>query len=252
MSKKLRVRDYFLLGLALMGDVVDEVVGGGSWMYHHRQIGLWAPPAYKRQNFYETLYRMLQTEYLEKIIKNGKPYFRLTGKGKKKLVRDFRIDRWQRKKWDGFWRLVVFDISEKAKYTRDALRDKLKELGFGMLQKSIYLTPFNIERDIAEFLDNQKLLGRAFVLTARHRFMGDAKKLANYVWRLEELDEKYNKLLKKIKRIERIEDQKKREEKIRQLRLAYFQLLLEDPFLPFDLLPKSWLGEKVRQEIAKF
>jgi DNA-binding transcriptional regulator PaaX len=38
-------------------------------------------------------------------------------------------------KWDEKWRIVAFDIPEKFKTGRDALRRKLKEVGFHELQK---------------------------------------------------------------------------------------------------------------------
>src|SRR3989344_7150077 len=44
-------------------------------------------------------------------------------------------------KWDGLWRLVVFDISEENRKLRDLLRRKLRSLGFAMFQKSVWVTP---------------------------------------------------------------------------------------------------------------
>lgn len=55
------------------------------------------------------------------------------------------------KKWDGKWRLVAFDIPHEKKLARDILRDKLKDLDFIKIQKSIYLYPFECEDEI-EFI----------------------------------------------------------------------------------------------------
>ncbi len=52
------------------------------------------------------------------------------------------------KKWDGKWRLVVFDIPEKMKKAREALRDKLRKLGFYQLQKSVFVFPFACHDEI--------------------------------------------------------------------------------------------------------
>jgi DNA-binding transcriptional regulator PaaX len=46
---------------------------------------------------------------------------------------------------------VVFDIPEKLKRGRDALREKLKELGFYELQKSVFVFPYEC-RDEIEFI----------------------------------------------------------------------------------------------------
>ena len=52
------------------------------------------------------------------------------------------------KKWDGYWRIVIFDIPEEKKYARNALAFKLKQLGFYPLQKSVYVYPFDCKNEI--------------------------------------------------------------------------------------------------------
>jgi len=50
--------------------------------------------------------------------------------------------------WDKKWRLVIFDIPEKNKPAREALRAKLKELGFLELQHSAWIYPYPCDREI--------------------------------------------------------------------------------------------------------
>jgi DNA-binding transcriptional regulator PaaX len=52
------------------------------------------------------------------------------------------------RKWDGYWRLVLFDIPEKHKMGREALRSKLNQLGFFPLQKSCFIYPFDCKSEI--------------------------------------------------------------------------------------------------------
>ena len=52
------------------------------------------------------------------------------------------------KKWDGMWRLVMFDIPSHKNKARDALRCKLKDLGFYQVQKSVFVSPFPCEQEI--------------------------------------------------------------------------------------------------------
>jgi len=56
-------------------------------------------------------------------------------------------------KWDGLWRVVIFDIPDTQKIKRNAFRKKLKELGFYSLQKSVWLHPFDCSKEI-DFLRN--------------------------------------------------------------------------------------------------
>ena len=52
------------------------------------------------------------------------------------------------KKWDKCWRLVIFDIPTTKQKARLALLAKLKGLGFIMLQKSVWVHPFECHNEI--------------------------------------------------------------------------------------------------------
>ena len=75
---------------------------------------------------------------------------KITDNGKKYL-RTFDIDNLilnRAAQWDGKWRLVIFDVPEKHKKAREALRRKLKDLNFSRLQDSVWVTPFPCEDEI--------------------------------------------------------------------------------------------------------
>lgn len=77
-------------------------------------------------------------------------YISLTPEGKKQAgifqINDFRIKR--PKQWDGKWRLFTFDIAHKRRVVREALRGKLKELGFRQFQKSIWIHAFDCRNEV--------------------------------------------------------------------------------------------------------
>ena len=50
--------------------------------------------------------------------------------------------------WDGKWRLLLFDVPESMKRAREALREKLKQLGFFQFQKSVWIYPYRCENEI--------------------------------------------------------------------------------------------------------
>lgn len=54
----------------------------------------------------------------------------------------------RRKKWDYLWRLVIFDVPERQRWLRDALRYELGLLGFFQLQQSVYVAPFDCTQQI--------------------------------------------------------------------------------------------------------
>ena len=68
------------------------------------------------------------------------------------------------KKWDKKWRIAIFDIPEKKKQAREALRRELKKLGFLELQKSVWCFPYdcndaiNFIAELFEIRENVRLL----------------------------------------------------------------------------------------------
>jgi DNA-binding transcriptional regulator PaaX len=105
---------------------------------------------YKKRNVIDTFKRLKNRGCLKvKIVKN-QIYISLTSEGKK-LANWMQIDNLKikkPKKWDGKWRLVIFDISQLKKFYREALRGKLKELAFYPLQKSVWIYPFDCRDEI--------------------------------------------------------------------------------------------------------
>ena len=101
------------------------------------------------------LYSIVREFYNDRLVdykedKDGIIKIVLTKEGQKKALR-FKLDEMKIKKpakWDGQWRIVIFDIPEKFKKAREALRIKLKELGFLELQKSVFIFPYECEDEI--------------------------------------------------------------------------------------------------------
>lgn len=51
-------------------------------------------------------------------------------------------------RWDYKWRVVLFDIPEEQKKMRDALRERLKQLGLLEFQKSVFVHPHECRNEI--------------------------------------------------------------------------------------------------------
>jgi DNA-binding transcriptional regulator PaaX len=95
------------------------------------------------------LYRVVKEFKQERLVdyveqENGQTKIVLSEKGKLKIL-EFKIGTIQIPKplrWDKKWRIVMFDIPEKRRSERNILRDKLKEIGFREIQKSVFVHPF--------------------------------------------------------------------------------------------------------------
>lgn len=54
----------------------------------------------------------------------------------------------RKNKWMGKWFLVIFDVPEVQRNKRRYLRDFLKEIGFYQYQQSVYVFPFECEKEV--------------------------------------------------------------------------------------------------------
>ena len=132
---------------------------------------------YPKKKLSNIFYR-LRKQGLIKIEKKGRQIFiHLTKEGKKKAgrfqINDLKIKR--PKRWDGKWRIVIFDISELKKIYREAFRGKLKELGFYPLQKSVWVHAFDCQAEIELLREFFGLTEKELRLIITENIGGDKK-----------------------------------------------------------------------------
>lgn len=79
------------------------------------------------------------------VYENG--FLRLTQRGESELklleAKDWK--EMKPKKWDGRWRVLIFDIPEKRKILREKVRNTLFSVGFVRLQDSVWMYPYDCE-----------------------------------------------------------------------------------------------------------
>lgn len=101
------------------------------------------------------LYLAIQRLYESKLIRyrehaDGSVEIVLNREGSQQALRyqlnDIVIQKPPR--WDYRWRVVLFDIPEKQKKLRDALRGRLKQLGLLEFQKSVFVHPYECRNEI--------------------------------------------------------------------------------------------------------
>jgi len=105
---------------------------------------------YPKRKLSSAFYLLKKQGCLKIEIKNHQVYISLTEEGKKKAgwlqIDALKIKK--PKKWDGKWRVVIFDISQLKRFLREAFRGKLKELGFYPLQKSVWVIPYDCRGEV--------------------------------------------------------------------------------------------------------
>lgn len=245
MKKLIRPSEKILLFLAFLGDFYTVAYSRSHGFGLNKS--LFEALDIKNTAFRQAVWRFLKTGEIEKIVdKQGRACLRLSAPGIDRIERIFPLYRLASRPWDGKWRIVVFDIAEKEHRLRDYLREKLVSLGFGKLQESVYITPLDVLADLKEFLKEAGLYGQAIVFEAMELFSPNPKVIANYVWRLDEINERYRKL---TERVEEIKGEGEDKSKIKKIKEDFFSLLLKDPILPKEFLSEDWEGEETRKII---
>lgn len=80
-------------------------------------------------------------------VKNDK--LRITQRGRMYLLKCLslreRKELNKNKKWDGKWRVIIFDVPESRRFDRNSIRHALISIGFLRLQDSVWIYPYNCE-----------------------------------------------------------------------------------------------------------
>ena len=119
--------------------------------------------------------RLRNLGFIEFIEKNDKRFVRLTAKGKVELRRQQFIAKAKMPpRWDGVWRMIIFDIREYKRGVRNKIRYELKQFGFKQLQQSVWVYPYDCA-DIIALLKADHRIGKELLYV-------EAKTIENDKW----------------------------------------------------------------------
>jgi len=119
--------------------------------------------------------RLVARGLLEWRVTGGKRSLQLTAKGKvfaERLILESAVDTGKKKKWDGRWRLVSFDIWEKHRNKRDRLRWLLHKIGFKKVHASLWIYPYDCE-ELIVFMRTDLCVGRGVLYFVADAIEGD-------------------------------------------------------------------------------
>ena len=239
-----------LFTLAFLFDVYNEL----SPRSFYRKL---YSPLYEKQTIFETLSRMAQVGEIEKKFKNGEIVLHIAAKGNSILSEEISLQRLAKKPWDGLWRVVIFDIEEKTRHTRNLLRSKLKSLGFAMWQESVYITPHPVADEMNEFFEEKDLFPHCVCFEAKLSKSLDNKEFASYLFHLDKLAQAYSDLSYQTKNLitsfKKGEiDKEKAFYQLNELLERFHQTLLHDPFIPQELFSEANKRESAQKILSKF
>jgi len=118
------------------------------------------------------LHYMKRQGIVQIVEADGEYRLDITQKGRSRLVRR-QLDTLSipaPTRWDGKWRIVMFDIPQRHDLARRALTARLQMLGFVLLQRSVWVHPF-------PFFDEIEVIKDAFPEITPYILVAEADRL---------------------------------------------------------------------------
>lgn len=202
-----------------------------------------------RKVIWSTLERLAKKNYLKKAKSTEGIRFSLTNQGQKELPALPTFIPTPDKAWNGKWIMVLFDIPEEKRRARDAFSISLREMGFGRMQNSVYVSVHNMIDRVKSLAKSLDISEQIKVILIEDIGISDQRKFAREAWHLDELNRKYKNFVAKNKNgykgahftsdILRYW--------LKKTKYEYYNLLHEDPVLPKELLPGNWMGYEAQK-----
>ena len=162
--------------------------------------------------------------------------------GRERIFR--RID----EPWDCRWTMVLYQVPESARSTREALRKNLAWLGFGQLSPSVWLAAHNRMAQAGQLVEKHPQADIT-VLWSGTESVAEDRALAQRCWDLEGLAKDYANFISKYQLLDNPEVNLKRPGaeavELRTLLIGDARrFTFRDPELPIELQPPGWPGRE--------
>jgi DNA-binding transcriptional regulator PaaX len=210
-----------------------------------------------RNGLLRQLQRLEQKQWLERESgPAGDRWHRLTESGRLQALGGRDPEACWRRRWDGRWRLFLFDVPETRSNARNQLRTYLKNHGFGYLQHSVWITPDPVSEHRALLeagpVDVESFLG----LEARPCASESDAQIVAGAWDFADINKRYARHQEILARhpAGQVDTDVAGRTFLRWLRderEAWMDALRHDPLLPSPLLPDAYAGQLAWRNRAK-
>jgi phenylacetic acid degradation operon negative regulatory protein len=205
--------------------------------------------AWERRGRVQQQWRRLERQELIRREKEaGRLVCRLTEAGRLAALGGIDpLPYWERP-WDGWWRLLLFDLPSREKPTRMRLWRWLREQRFGYLQNSVWVRPEPVGEIAARIRTERARVETLTVMEARCCPGYPDREVVTAAWDLAEAHRRHRAYMDATEagwealRCEQTPAGLRRF--LRRERLDWATALAADPLLPRELQPPGYLGEK--------
>ena len=200
-----------------------------------------------RSTYRSAMHRLRKRGLIAYVIDGKHQVLRVTPQGRARLSRSLRPDKAWNKRWTGRWYVLMYDVPEKHRSNRDALRQFLKRLRFGCLQKSVWVTPHDVRPEYDDLQKAACISDYAMLFESRAVLGFKDREVARRAWDFDSLGEQQTGFclackaqLNSVKK--GLRSPAELEQLAREELQAFTSVMEHDPLLPKALHPGGYQG----------
>ncbi|TRZ67754.1 MAG: phenylacetic acid degradation operon negative regulatory protein PaaX [Rhodocyclaceae bacterium] len=250
-ERKLRANSIII---TVYGDSI-EPHGGTVWLGSF--IRLVESLGLNQRMVRTSVFRLAKEKWLVAEQIGRKSFYSLTASGRRRFEHAYRrIYDEPAARWEGGWQIAMTTSGKLSASQRDALRKDLLWEGFGVIAPGVLAHPSDNNASLIDILHENEVHEMVVVMQARTLGALTSRPLQELVrdcWNLKAIAQDYQRFIKRFQPVMRALKSAEAIDPeqcfvVRTLLMHEFRrVLLRDPQLPQQLLPKDWPGETARR-----
>ncbi|AHF08469.1 transcriptional regulator [Desulfitobacterium metallireducens] len=195
------------------------------------------------------LSRAVQNQLVSRTKDQGEVIYQLTEIGKSMIynwwatIKDYRAKlSLQKQPWDRVWHLVIFSFPNAKQNERDELTKFLQSLGYGILNKGVWISPYDFSKEISQKVGSLQISEYIHLLSAQPEKEQKSSSIESSVWEISLFRQRYEALIIKIDLAQGKAEKLTAAQTLpilHELGLEFMKVISEDPLLPLEILG-SW------------
>lgn len=231
-------------------EILDMIEIFGDLVVSRGRSAGWTKCYDTPRQFYLALHRLRQAGLIVRPSRRGEtPGLRLTGPESRRID-ERNLERRCRQPWSGRWNVIVYDVPESERAYRDTFRAFLKRMRMGCLQRSVWVTPFDIRADFQDLREAAAADDFAVLLESRTVLGIGPHRMVEQAWDWAGIEGMQRWFLQECRSLrERLAggglDASTLQRMAVEILAAHRAVIDLDPFLPQALWPDGYRGPEV-------
>lgn len=192
------------------------------------------------------LSRAVQNQLVSRSKDQGEVIYQLTEIGKSMIynwwatIKNYQDKlSLQKQPWDRVWHLVIFSFPNAKQNERDELTKFLQSLGYGILNKGVWISPYDFSKEISQKVGSLQISEYIHLLSAQPEKGQKNSSIESSIWEISLFRQRYEALMYKIDLAQGTAEELTAAQTLpilHELGLEFMEVISEDPQLPLEIL----------------